>query len=148
MQPWCSKWGEGYDVVKNGNFQPTTFCQIYPQACSSDITDTIAKELGSLVAWLTQTGRECLGGLGGSLSPDPCNLSGCTSWEIVLDLLLPEGGHPWCPPNCPGSAGAFRAQAFDAGFSFVCLWDNPHQKFGGRCPHVRVAVGGRESTVC
>eukprot|EP00983_Pelagomonas_calceolata_P054529 1143724-Pelagomonas_calceolata.AAC.2 len=33
------------------------------------------------------------------------------------------------------------------GLSFVCLWDNPHQKLWGRCPHLRVAVRGRESTV-
>eukprot|EP00983_Pelagomonas_calceolata_P018299 573183-Pelagomonas_calceolata.AAC.2 len=31
---------------------------------------------------------------------------------------------------------------------FMCPWDNPHQKFGGRCPHVHVAVREKQSTVC
>eukprot|EP00967_Tisochrysis_lutea_P124330 scaffold207778_cov17-Tisochrysis_lutea.AAC.1 len=62
----------------------------------------------------------------------------------------PEGGSPLlhCLWNFWGPAGAFRPQPFDAGFFFACLWDNPHQRFGGRCPHMRVVVRGRESTVC
>eukprot|EP00983_Pelagomonas_calceolata_P131108 1161744-Pelagomonas_calceolata.AAC.3 len=44
--------------------------------------------------------------------------------------------------------GAIRAQPFDAGLFFVCLWDSLYEEFGGRCPHVHVTVRGRESTVC
>eukprot|EP00983_Pelagomonas_calceolata_P019579 616316-Pelagomonas_calceolata.AAC.5 len=44
----CSKGGKGGNVVKNGNFPPTPLCQIYPQVCSNDIADIIAKEMGSV----------------------------------------------------------------------------------------------------
>eukprot|EP00983_Pelagomonas_calceolata_P073136 1152020-Pelagomonas_calceolata.AAC.6 len=31
---------------------------------------------------------------------------------------------------------------------FVCIWDNPHQKMGGRSSHARVAVRGKGNTIC
>eukprot|EP00983_Pelagomonas_calceolata_P064584 1148196-Pelagomonas_calceolata.AAC.6 len=47
-------------------------------------------------------------------------------------------------PNLSGPAGACKAWFFYAGWFFVCLWVNPHQNYGERCPHARVAVKGKE----
>eukprot|EP00983_Pelagomonas_calceolata_P082462 1155934-Pelagomonas_calceolata.AAC.1 len=70
--------------------------------------------------------------------------------QALGSARLSRGGQPLlnCPPNFSGPAGAFRTQTFDAGLFFVCIWDNPHQKMGGRSSHARVAVRGKGNTIC
>eukprot|EP00967_Tisochrysis_lutea_P108444 scaffold167960_cov23-Tisochrysis_lutea.AAC.1 len=60
--------------------------------------------------------------------------------------VLPAATCKLClsPPYLSGLDGAFWAQAYDAGLFCLCLWDDSHQKFGGRCHHVRVAVRRKE----
>eukprot|EP00983_Pelagomonas_calceolata_P135307 1162143-Pelagomonas_calceolata.AAC.12 len=51
------------------------------------------------------------------------------------------------PPYFSGPVGAFRALSFDACLLFVCVRDHPHQKFGEKRHHVRVAVRRKKSIV-
>eukprot|EP00983_Pelagomonas_calceolata_P054198 1143611-Pelagomonas_calceolata.AAC.6 len=69
---------------------------------------------------------------------------------VGVGPMTSRGGSPLLEslPNFSGPAGAFRAQSVDAALFSMCRWDDPHQMFRGRCPHVRVAVRGKESTVC
>eukprot|EP00983_Pelagomonas_calceolata_P073505 1152165-Pelagomonas_calceolata.AAC.4 len=64
-----------------------------------------------------------------------------------LTYIAGKGLSPHSLPNFSGPAGAFRARTFDAALFFLCIWDNLHQKFGGRSSHAHVVVRKRKSTV-
>eukprot|EP00983_Pelagomonas_calceolata_P078595 1154313-Pelagomonas_calceolata.AAC.3 len=84
----CTNGKKGGIVVEMANFQPTPFCSIYPQMCSSDIADFIANKTGSIGGLAGSGWAKTSWGVGGPLSPQLYLHTRSTSQELHISLHM------------------------------------------------------------